>query len=211
MEEIHKILWNHLRNFTIGGEFSCLDSPPYYKIVDLDLDMSSLLLSEITTLTTWKCGAFSSQKTIDSSIRSDEVVFLKSTNINHCPILQKYCTVMNQLQKQLNSTSSVHLSKFEIQVSLYRNGKKYQRHYDSTPFSTSQRRVTCILYLNKDWKIDDGGELRLHFGDTHIDVSPIANRFILFNSTQVEHEVMHVKQTANKYRYAITTWFSVEH
>jgi hypothetical protein len=82
-----------------------------------------------------------------------------------------------------------------FQVARYADGARYVRHSDVGP-QTPDRRLTFILYLNPDWKEEDGGELRLYLpiGKTHAsaqgsqsytnacDVAPLMNRLVMFRS-----------------------------
>ena len=82
-----------------------------------------------------------------------------------------------------------------FQVARYADGARYVRHSDVGP-QTPDRRLTCILYLNPDWKKEDGGELRLYLpiGTSHAsaqgsqghtnacDVAPLMNRLVIFRS-----------------------------
>merc|ERR1712176_1416284 len=68
--------------------------------------------------------------------------------------------------------------------------------------------LTCIFYLNESWEHGDHGELRLFedgIGNTQVkyDVSPIANRLLMFWATdECPHEVL----ATHRDRYAMTTW-----
>jgi len=69
-------------------------------------------------------------------------------------------------------------------------------HYD---FSTQQelrldRQVNVLLYLNRDWRPEWGGQLELHSNepldsDRHIsvDIEPLLNRLVIFNTPQALH------------------------
>ncbi len=69
-------------------------------------------------------------------------------------------------------------------------------HYD---FSTQQdlgldRRVNVLLYLNRDWRTEWGGQLELHSNDpldsdthTAIEIEPAFNRLVIFNTPQALH------------------------
>jgi Rps23 Pro-64 3,4-dihydroxylase Tpa1-like proline 4-hydroxylase len=69
-------------------------------------------------------------------------------------------------------------------------------HYD---FSTQQelrldRRVNVLLYLNRDWHADWGGQLELHSNDplesaahTTVEIEPLFNRLVIFNTPEALH------------------------
>jgi len=82
------------------------------------------------------------------------------------------------------------------------------RHLDAYEGS-STRRVTCIYYINPYWKEEDGGQLRIfHEGAQGVkeefdDIAPCGNRLLIFQSRQLEHEVLPTYFE----RYALTVWF----
>lgn len=69
-------------------------------------------------------------------------------------------------------------------------------HYD---FSTQQelrldRRVNVLLYLNRDWRTEWGGQLELHSnepldspGHTAVEIEPLFNRLVIFNTPRALH------------------------
>lgn len=69
-------------------------------------------------------------------------------------------------------------------------------HYD---FSTQQelrldRRVNVLLYLNRDWRTEWGGQLELHSNDpldserhTVVEIEPLFNRLVIFNTPRALH------------------------
>eukprot|EP00913_Durusdinium_trenchii_P027254 g25569.t1 len=72
---------------------------------------------------------------------------------------------------------------------------RYIKHVDNT-LGTDGRRLTAVLYLNRDWCEQDGGCLRI-FEPTmqscqvKRDIEPLWNRLVVFWSTQeVPHEVL---------------------
>ena len=62
-----------------------------------------------------------------------------------------------------------------------------------------------IMYLNKNWKQEDGGELCIHHNDHLQNISPISGKAVFFKSSEMEHEVL----VANKARMSITGWLKV--
>lgn len=69
-------------------------------------------------------------------------------------------------------------------------------HYD---FSTQQelrldRRVNVLLYLNRDWRTEWGGQLELHSNEplgnarhTTVEIEPLFNRLVIFDTPQALH------------------------
>lgn len=77
-----------------------------------------------------------------------------------------------------------------------------------------KRYLTCICYLNENWKEGDGGCLRLHKRgatpgtfDSHdyIDVPPVAGRLVVFYSLHQWHAVLPTHAT----RYACSLWLTL--
>jgi len=66
-----------------------------------------------------------------------------------------------------------------------------------------------VLYLNDDWKPQDGGQLRVYptgtgaAGDPGVTIPPHANRLVVFWSDRVPHEVL----PAHGPRFAMTVWW----
>lgn len=80
----------------------------------------------------------------------------------------------------------------------------------------NERRLTCVLYLTRNWQPGDGGELRLYRSNrsersqderhtlTRAEVSPVAGRLLLFWSDwRCPHEVL----PAWRERLAVTVWY----
>jgi SM-20-related protein len=96
----------------------------------------------------------------------------------------------------------------EVQLGYYPGtGERYVAHRDAFAqpggAGPSQRRITTTLYLNPDWRDEDGGQLRIHDGDRVTDVEPRAGRLVTMRSEQVMHEVL----PARAPRFALTAWF----
>lgn len=81
----------------------------------------------------------------------------------------------------------------------------YVRHVDNP--NGDGRCITCIYYLNPDWKVrTDGGMLRIYpeGKDTVANIEPTLDRLLFFWSDRRNpHEVL----PAMKERYAITVWY----
>ncbi len=94
-------------------------------------------------------------------------------------------------------------------------GSTYPLHIDNTLGVTGLpnddiRKLTCILYLNPDYVLGDGGELRLYLLDKRcLDLTPIGGRMVLFWSDEIPHEVLACKPDSTDPhfdRYALTIW-----
>ena len=82
-----------------------------------------------------------------------------------------------------------------------------EQHADESP----GREVCMLLYLNKGWKTNAGGELVFSGkNDKPISVSPFYNRCVLFNpsSEGAEHWVKRLNaEHADEFRYNVTSWY----
>ena len=85
-------------------------------------------------------------------------------------------------------------------------GGCFPLHFDTTA-ETSQRRLTCILYLSPDWRESDGGELCLFpFPLDKRQLSPFEGRLVLFPSVTLLHRVLPSRQQ----RACLSLWFAAE-
>lgn len=82
-----------------------------------------------------------------------------------------------------------------------------EQHADDSP----GREVCMLLYLNKDWESNTGGELVFLGQDEQpISIAPLYNRCVLFDpsSQGSEHWVKKLNTAqANQYRYNVTSWY----
>jgi SM-20-related protein len=105
----------------------------------------------------------------------------------------------------LNRTLQLGLFDFECHFACYPAGAHYARHNDQFQ-GDSDRELSCVLYLNENWKREDGGQLRLHLdsGDTAPkDILPRGGRLVMFISRRFAHEVL----PAARERFSIAGWF----
>ena len=145
------------------------------------------------------------QHQINQTIRSDHTQWLEG----NAPAEQAYLDDMKQLQKALNRHLFLGLSSYESHFAHYPTGAFYQRHRDA--FSgKSNRIVTTLLYLNPDWKGENGGELLIYpdiGGNIPLEqVLPHYGKVVIFMSDQFPHEVL----PANRDRYSIAGWFRTD-
>jgi hypothetical protein len=140
------------------------------------------------------------------------------------PDLITYMSVLLQtLPVVLNdqpSLESVDLSNqsFNAKLAVTCPGGSYPLHIDN-PQGVSvgdTRKLTCILYLNPEYKQGDGGELRLVLSNKEdkistVDLAPEGGRLLLFWSDEIPHEVLpsapnHGMNDEQLDRYALTVW-----
>jgi len=113
---------------------------------------------------------------------------------------------LQALRGELNRELLLGLEEIEAHYALYPPGAHYARHRDR--FRDDDARVlSSVLYLNPDWRAEDGGALRLHLaGKTHyphVDIYPEAGTLVLFLSADFEHEVL----PAARERLSVAAWF----
>jgi SM-20-related protein len=114
-----------------------------------------------------------------------------------------YLALMEELRLMLNRVLFLGLEDYESHFALYAPGACYVRHLDR--FRDDDRRtVSVVLYLNQAWLPEQGGALRLHLPDqSEQDISPLANRMVLFLSAEMPHEVL----PATRDRLSLAGWF----
>ncbi|MCS4307743.1 Rps23 Pro-64 3,4-dihydroxylase Tpa1-like proline 4-hydroxylase [Rheinheimera pacifica] len=81
------------------------------------------------------------------------------------------------------------------------------QHADDSP----GREVCMLLYLNKGWQHNNGGELVFLGADANpVSIAPLYNRCVLFNpaSPGSEHWVKALTtENTQQYRYNVTSWY----
>ena len=112
--------------------------------------------------------------------------------------------LMDEFVSYLNSTCYTGITGYEFHYTLYAAGSFYKKHLDQFRNNDS-RKYSMIMYLNKNWKQADGGELCIHHEDHLQKIAPINGKAVFFKSSEMEHEVL----IANKARMSITGWLKV--
>lgn len=129
------------------------------------------------------------------SIRNDKIVWLE----NDEPVLKEiFFEPISELISVLNR-HFLGINDHEFHFAKYEPGAFYKRHKDA--FSNDDaRKISVVLYLNKNWKEGDGGELNIYNEQTTT-VKPKAGTLVVFES-HLEHEVLQ----SNTNRLSITGW-----
>lgn len=109
----------------------------------------------------------------DSNTRGDEVLWLNSildpcqtpevekSSMEHLISLVKQ---IDLIRTQLNQSCDFGSEKTQVHLTCYPGeGARYVRHLDAFK-GGSERRLTCIYYLNSNWTSKAGGSLRLYQG-----------------------------------------------
>ena len=138
-----------------------------------------------------------------SDIRGDRTLWLDE----RVPAIAEraFWQTVRSLRVVLNRTLFMGLSEFECHYALYPPGAFYRRHRDQfrDNASSAARVVSCVLYLNDDWKTSDGGALHIYCDDDVREVMPTGGTLVCFFSERFEHEVL----PATRERLSITGWF----
>ncbi len=140
----------------------------------------------------------------DNTLRGDEIAWIDTDESS--PALRALLLRMESLRNAINEHLFLGLFDLEFHLTHYPPGARYGRHIDRHS-GTTDRIVSCIIYLNADWQPADGGALRLyppqHPAPGHVDVVPIAGTLVTFMSGDIPHEVL----TTRRSRLSATGWF----
>jgi SM-20-related protein len=135
---------------------------------------------------------------VKAEIRGDFIYWLDE---NRDSALSPFFGLMDELNQNLRRFCYLSLSGSEFHIAKYPARSYYHRHLDQFK-ERSNRQITVLVYLNKNWNKGDGGELVIYKDGEDIMVEPIAKRLLVFKSDIIEHEVL----TTNVPRYSLTGW-----
>jgi len=148
---------------------------------------------------------------VNKEIRGDSIYWLNEDGATAAQ--QNYFEQMESLRLNLNQHLYLGLFGLESHLAVYPEGAFYKKHLDcfaSQNPQKPQRKISCIVYLNHDWHMQDGGQLKLYLNETDesdkyksILISPLAGRAVIFLSDTFYHEVM----PTYKERISLTGWF----
>lgn len=158
----------------------------------------------------WESGAFqvagvgrAQGLQVRPEIRGDRIGWLDPAA--HTGPQAQYLAAIEALRLTVNRHLYLGLFEFEGHFALYPPGTHYGRHLDQFQ-EVDLRALTCVLYLNPDWREADGGQLRLYLeaGAPHpyVDISPRGGHLVTFLSARFEHEVF----PAGRPRASLTGW-----
>ena len=158
--------------------------------------------------------------TLNTQIRVAETCFIGPGRYPDVPseARDKLYDILDTVRQDLSNFFERPLDRqlTELLYAYYPQGGFYRRHRDAIPGSASVlREYSLLLYLNKEWKDEDGGKLRMHFdggGDTlpegvapnFRDIAPEGGTLVLFESDAVPHEVLDTQ----KERVAVIGWYN---
>ena len=203
----------HLKEQLIDDIADALAQQGFIQLQDfLTENLANQLMQEAKSLasTEFKPAGIGRDQTqqLNSQVRTDSTLWLSGKSATQ----QLYLECMQQLRVGLNRRLFMGLFDFECHFSHYSNGDFYQRHLDAfkgdTSMARSNRVLSTVFYLNKDWGENDGGELLL-YADEQVSpmliVPPIFNSCMIFLSDTFPHEVL----TSRSDRYSIAGWYKV--
>lgn len=155
-------------------------------------------IKELETQKSFKQAAIGNrtEKQTNSEIRSDTIFWLEKEDATFTFFFKK----IDELILHLNRNFYLGINDLEFHLAHYPAGAFYKKHKDAFK-SDDARKISVILYLNRNWKKENGGELKLYLGDPEKTIEPIAGRLVVFES-HLEHEVLESKTD----RYSITGW-----
>ena len=138
---------------------------------------------------------------IDKSVRTDRTSWITGSTDGE----KEWLKWASSLQGYLNRRLFLGLSSFESHFSYYGKDGFYAKHKDSFR-GKSNRVLSIVVYLNKDWMAGDGGELLIyghHSEEIIMSVEPVLGTVVIFFSEDVYHEVL----ASKKSRFSIAGWF----
>lgn len=114
------------------------------------------------------------------------------------------------LRQEMNLLFYAGLNSVEFHFARYAEGRSYKKHLDQHQ-RTPHRRISLVLYLNRQWADTDGGELCLYSPDDTTQeikrILPQPGRLVMFRSDLIQHEVLPCQQP----RRSLTGWFRSDH
>ena len=141
----------------------------------------------------------SGNKQINEGIRGDYIQWIDRETAPG-PLLN-YLSKLKVLISAVNQGLFLSLKDYEVHLTNYPTGSYYKRHLDQFK-KDDHRKLSVICYLNKDWKEEEGGQLRIYHSNREQDVLPTAGRLVCFRSDLLEHEVL----PAIRPRMSLTGW-----
>ena len=138
----------------------------------------------------------------DKTVRGDMIYWLDRKHDDQ--VENSFFDLIDAFVLHLNSTCYTGITGYEFHYARYEAGSFYKKHLDQFR-SNDSRKYSMIIYLNKDWKTADGGELCIHQNGGSQNISPDNGKGVFFKSNELVHEVM----LTHKARMSITGWLKV--
>jgi SM-20-related protein len=143
------------------------------------------------------------EKQIQQEIRGDSICWLDFKNPSEAE--KKFAEWLEVFLAELRPQLLWGLSDFEFHYAFYPPQAGYQKHVDVFK-KNSLRKISFVLYLNKNWATQDGGEIVLFDEQDNnkeaAKISPHFGHLVLFLSDTIYHQV----NFTNRARYSVTGW-----
>ncbi len=144
---------------------------------------------------------------LKSDIRGDSICWL--TPGHEGSASNEFLRWSDALRQDLNRIFFAGLSSTEFHFARYPEGRGYKKHLDQHR-AQPHRRISLVLYLNRQWADADGGQLCIYSPeDAGREISrilPQPGRLVIFRSDLIHHEVLPCAQT----RWSLTGWFRTD-
>lgn len=142
-------------------------------------------------------------QTVDRRVRSDLICWVDPLDASYRQLCGER---FEELRRVINEQLFLGLFDLETHFALYRPGAFYGRHVDQFR-QGGRRKLTIILYLNRAWQPEDGGELLLYEEDetatAPVRILPHGGTLVCFMSEIFPHEVL----PARRDRLSLTGWY----
>jgi len=164
----------------------------------------SMHLQELHT-NDWLSAAEIGQKAVQNknlNIRKDKIFWIDRKH--HHPVEDEFLDMIDDFIHYLNASCYAGICDYEFHYAWFDKGSFYKKHVDQFQKNNS-RKYTFIIYLNKNWKLVDGGELKIYGVDGISTIAPTNAKSVFFQSSEIAHEVL----LSNEIRMSITGWFKV--
>ncbi|MBE0438906.1 MAG: 2OG-Fe(II) oxygenase [Gammaproteobacteria bacterium] len=141
---------------------------------------------------------------VENTIRTDETRWLSDQH----PVDAMFLQYMSEFKLALNRHLFLGLFDYECHYAHYAPGAFYKKHLDAFK-GEANRVLSTVMYFNKDWQQDDGGQLLIYHpesGDVIESINPEYGTFVVFMSEEFPHQVVKSKRD----RYSITGWFRID-
>lgn len=140
---------------------------------------------------------------LNNFVRKDEICWITGES----EAGEQWLEWASDLQQYLNRRLFLGLFSFESHFAHYSPGDFYKRHLDAFK-GQANRVLSLVVYLNRAWQPDEGGELVLYLNEEDaqgVKVTPSFGTVAVFLSEDFPHEVL----PATRDRFSIAGWFRV--
>lgn len=142
-------------------------------------------------------------RALNHEVRSDLICWVDPLDASYRELCGER---LEELRRAINEQLFLGLFDLETHFALYRPGAFYGRHVDQF-LQGGRRKLTIILYLNREWQPEDGGELLLYADEdpasAPVRVLPHGGTLVCFLSEIFPHEVL----PARRDRLSLTGWY----